>query len=230
MKEALKLCFLLLVVSVGLSEGQTPIKCSRKTDIIFVVDRSGSVKEDDYKQMRSFLTTVGEALQVGVQSGDGDVYGHAAVVTFSEEAAKEINLEESDTPGAFAAAVKRMSGPEAGGRTKTHLALKLADEEVAIESAGYRESESDVAKIFVVITDGEQTQDSRSTYVGEAIKPFFDRDMMQVFAIGVGLQKDSAKQEIRDMVEEPGNAMFPASYSDLIGNVNNFIRSFCPGI
>jgi hypothetical protein len=188
------------------------------------------VKEGDYRQMRSFLTTVGEALQVGVQSGEGDVYGHAAIVTFSEQATIQINLEESDTPGAFAAKVIRMPGPLSGGRTKTHLALDLADKEVAIESAGYRESESDVAKIFVVITDGEQTQDSRSTYVGDAIKPFFARDMMQVFAIGVGLQKDSAKQEIRDMVEEPDNAMFPESYSDLIGNANDFIRRFCPGI
>ena len=179
--------------------------------------------------MKDFLTTVGDALQIGVRNSEGDVLGQGAVVTFSEEANTQITLKQSDTPGAFDRAVENMPGPLPGGRTKTDKAFKLADEEVVQKSEGYREDDADVAKILVVITDGEQTKDSRSTYVGEAIKPFFERDMT-VFAIGVGLEKDSAKKEIRDMVEEPQNALFPESYSDLIKNAESFIRQFCPGI
>ena len=209
--------------------GQASAKCGRKTDITFIVDRSGSVKKDDYNQMRDFLTKVGDALQVGVRNEENEILGQGAIVTFSEEAKVQITLKQSDTQGEFSKAVKDMDGPLQGGRTKTDLAMKMADTDVLIESAGYRERESDVAKILVVITDGEQTRYRGSEYVGDAIKPFFDRDMT-VFAIGVGLEKETAKQEIRDMVEEPENAMFPVSYTALINEVNNFIRHFCPGI
>lgn len=178
--------------------------------------------------MRKFLNNVSDALQIGVRNDEGEILGQGAIVTFSERATVQINLKASDKPGAFKKKVKDMPGPLVGGRTKTDLALQMADKDVLKQSAGYREDDSDVAKILVVITDGEQTKGSRSVYVGEAIKPFFQRDMT-VFAIGVGLQKESAKQEILDMVEESTNALFPTSYTALINEVNNFIRRFCPG-
>ena len=204
-------------------------KCGRKTDITFVIDRSGSIRGADYDQMRRFLTVVGEDLQVGVRDDEGALYGQAAMVTFSEEATIQITLRESDTPGAFADKVKSMPGPLVAGRTRTHLGIDLADKEVLKQSAGYRENEDDVAKIFAIITDGEQTQDSRSTYVGDAIKPIFNRDVT-VFAIGVGLTGEKAKTQIRDMVNVPENAIFPDSYSALINDVHQFVRKFCPGI
>lgn len=179
--------------------------------------------------MRKFLKKVGEALQIGVRNDGGEILGQGAIVTFSENSAIQITLKQSDTLGAFAKKVDSMPGPLAGGRTKTDLALDMADKQVLTQSAGYRENDNDVAKILVVITDGKQTKSSRSKYVGEAIKPFFKRDM-DVFAIGVGLDDESAKQEIRDMVEVNENAMFPESYTTLINNVDNFIRRFCPGI
>ena len=179
--------------------------------------------------MRRFLTVVGEDLQVGVRDDEGALYGQAAMVTFSEDANVQITLRESGTTGAFADKVESMPGPLVMGRTRTHLGIALAENDVLQQSAGYRENEDDVAKIFVVITDGEQTQDSRSTYVGDAIIPIFNRGVT-VFAIGVGLTGENARTQIRDMVNVPENAIFPDSYSALINDVHKFVRKFCPGI
>jgi uncharacterized protein YegL len=215
--------------SIFFLTAQSVAKCGKKTDITFVVDRSGSINRDDYDQMRKFLVTVGEALQIGERNDKNEVIGQGAVVTFSEETAVRILLKDSGTKGSFANAVNDMPGPLVGGHTRTDKALELADTDVVQESAGYREREDDVAKILVVITDGEQTPDKGYVVVGEAIKPFFKRDMT-TFAIGVGLKSDKQRQEIREMVEDEANAMYPESYTQLVNNVDNFIRRFCPGI
>lgn len=152
-------------------------KCGRKTDITFVVDRSGSIRPGDYDEMRDFLSVVGQDLQIGVRNEEGELYGQGALVTFSEEANVRITLKDSVTPGAFDRLVKNMPGPLPGGRTRTDKGLDLAIKDVLKGEEGFRETEDDVAKILVVITDGEQTQDSKSKYVGDAIRPIFDRGM-----------------------------------------------------
>lgn len=185
--------------------------------------------------MRKFLETVGKALQIGVRNDKGEIIGQGAIVTFSEDSAESITLKESsEYPGKFTSVVRDdkeegLPGPLPGGRTKTHLALIQAKDRIAIKEAGFREDDPDVEKLLVVITDGEQTKGGKGYQsVEDAIKPFFDRDM-KVFAIGVGLTKQAAKDEINQMVEDKNNAIFPESYSKLIHNANKFVRRFCPG-
>lgn len=207
-------------------------KCNKKSDIIFVVDRSGSVRPSDYDEMRKFLEIVGKVLQIGVKNDQGEVIGQGAIVEFSEEADISITLKQSQTPGEFTRVVNdrsRLLGPLTGGRTKTHLGLAVADTELAIKEAGFREDDPDVKRMLMVITDGEQTKGGKNfVYVKEAMQPFFKRDM-DVFALGVGLKKQAAKDEIRDMVEVAENAIFAESYSDLTQTMQRFIRKFCPG-
>ena len=224
---------LFLILRLILCTGETTPKCNRKTDIIFIVDRSGSIRPSDYTQLRKFLIFVGDALQIGVKNEEGEVLGQGAIVTFSEESVIRITLEGSRNPGNFTKVVNEMPGVLWAGRTKTHKALRLADTEVAVAKAGYRGTEEDVAKILVIITDGRQTRESRRRgyiYVGEATRPFFARKDMEVFAIGVGLYRQSARQEIKDMVEQSENAVFLRSYSSLNDDENDFIGRFCPGM
>ena len=178
--------------------------------------------------MKRFLTTVADKLQIGVQNAEGDTIGQGAMVTFSEDPKVEINLQASSRSGAFAAAVSRLGSPLTGGRTKTALGLALADKEVANRSAGFRDDNPDVKRMIMVITDGEQTPGRDYVPLDEAMQPFFDRDM-EVFAVGVGLDKDEAREEINDMVEDMDNAIFPESYTQLINEVDDFVARFCPG-
>jgi hypothetical protein len=179
--------------------------------------------------MRSFISSLAQKLKIGKRDKDGEIIGQGAIVTFSEVGTKRINLKESQVEGSFLEMVKAMPGPLPGGRTKTHRGLKVADEVVLTKSAGFREDDDDVARIFMVITDGKQTRESKRKgyiYVGEAMKPFFARDM-NVFAVGVGLKDNSAKQQIRDMVEDPNNAILAENFMELTETVNNFIQRFC---
>lgn len=181
--------------------------------------------------MRKFLLSLGEKLRIGERNSKGEIIGQAAIVTFSERGTRRLSLKQSQRSGRFAQVVNRMPGPLQGGRTKTHQGLNVADKRVAVKRAGYREDDPEVAKIFMVITDGEQTIESRRRgykYVKEAMQPFFKRDM-NVFAVGVGLEKSSAKEQVKDMVEEPQNAILAENFEELSKTVNKFIQRFCPG-
>lgn len=203
----------------------------QKTDIIFVLDRSGSIRRSDFDLMRMFLLSFGEDLKIGGRDSKGEIVGQGAIVTFSERGTKRITLKESQTPGRFAEVVKNMPGPLGVGRTKTHSGLRIADKEVAVKSAGYREDDANVTKILMVITDGEQTRESRRRgyeYVGDAMQPFFQRDM-NVFAVGVGIFGEEVRQQIKDMVELPQNVIFPNSFKELTGKVKYFMSKILPG-
>ena len=206
--------------------------CKPKTDLIFVLDRSGiSIASRDYDKMREFVKEIAKELKVGERNEAGELIGQAAIVTFSEFGEKRITLAESQDANKFYDVVARMPGPLLQGRTKTHRGLAIADKEIAIKEAGYREDDPDVKKMIMVITDGEQTKESVRrgfVYVGEAMKPFFNRTM-DVFAIGVGLDNDAAINEVKDMVEIPENAILAANYSDLLHRVGSIIKKFCPG-
>ena len=202
-------------------------KCG-KTDIIFVLDRSSSIKPSDYDQLRTFLKVFGKRLKIGEKNENGEILGQGAIVTFSERGERRLTLAESVEVGKFLDVVKTMPGPLPGGRTKTHLGLYVADKDVVIKEAGYRADDPNVKKIIMVITDGEQTRGGRGfTYVGDAMKPFFNRTM-GVFAIGAGLRQQRALHEVKDMVDIPENAIFPQSYSELLYAVPLFIQKLCP--
>ena len=200
-----------------------------KTDIIFVLDRSSSIRLSDYDKLRRFLTKMGKELKIGEKDENGEILGQGAIVTFSERGERRLTLEESVEAGKFLDVVETMPGPLPGGRTKTHLGLHVADNEVAIKEAGYRADDPYVKKIIMVITDGEQTRGGRGyKYVGDAMKPFFNRTM-DVFAIGAGLRQQRALHEVKDMVDIPENAIFPQSYSELLyAAVPQVIQKLCP--
>ena len=181
--------------------------------------------------MRMFLLSFGENLKIGERNSKGEIVGQGAIVTFSEGGTKRITLKESQTPGRFADVVKIMPGPLAGGRTKTHKGLRMAEKEVAVKNAGYREDDANVTKILMVVTDGKQTIESRRRgyeYLGDAMQPFFRRDM-NVFAVGVGMRQKSVRKQVRDMVELPENAVFPKSFQELTETVKYFMSKLLPG-
>ena len=190
-----------------------------KVDIILVVDRSGSIHPNDFELVRQFLISIGEKLTVGERDSSGKIIGQAAIVTFSEYGKVELTLKSSQRPGRFRSVVNNMPGPRRGGRTKTHRGLAVADTQVAVKSAGYREDDPDVTKFFMVVTDGKQTVESRRRgykYVREAMQPFFKRRNLTIFAVGIGLEGNSrAYRQVKDMVKDEENAFFPKNFKDL---------------
>ena len=203
--------------------------CDKKTDIIFVVDRSGSIRYPDYNRMRAFIEDIGKKLRIGVKNNKGEVFGQGAIVSFSDRGQTQITLRESNTPGKFARVVKHMSGPLAGGRTKIHRGLAVAENEVAIKESGLRVDDPDVYKVLVVITNGEQTRESVGfVYLEDAVLPFFARGI-DVLAVGVGLNTPKSNAQLQDMVQVPGNVIKIDNYNDLSASVGMIVGKICPG-
>ena len=176
--------------------------------------------------MREFLKAISKKLQIGVQNAAGEVIGQGGIATFSNGANIEINLQQSRVPGAFIKAVEEHPGRLLRGKTRTDLGLKEA-EKLIEKARGFREDDPDVKRVLVVITDGEQTPEGDFKTVSEAIKPFYKKDM-DVYAIGVGIDKTKAITEIESMVKnrERGFAVFRKKYSDLTKEVDDFVQKF----
>ena len=203
-------------------------------DIIFVVDRSGSIKDRDYDDMRTFLKLIGRRLQIGERDEKGEVIGQGAISAFSENFLKVISLKESaESPDKFFKVVDDMPGPRKGGRTYTHKGLALA-RKLATRAEGLSVDNPDVIKIFMVITDGQQTRaiyDRDFVRVRDAMKPFYSELKMNVFAIGVGLRRQRAINEVLGMVPRAmrRNAILAKDYKELTLTVEDYISKFCPG-
>jgi hypothetical protein len=203
--------------------------CDKKTDTIFVVDRS-SISESGYANIRSFILNVARRLRVGVKNERKEIIGQGAVVTFSDEGKKIVTLKDSKYPGRFVKAVRSMPGPlsDATRAGKIHRGLEIAYREVAVANEGLRVRDDSVHKTVVVITNGHQTEEKNGyVYVGDAVKPFFKRGI-DVIAIGIDLETGKAKDQLKDMVRIPQNAFLVNHHSNLSSAMNRIVSRVCP--
>lgn len=61
------------------------------------------------------------------------------------------------------------------------------------------------------------------------MEPFHARDYLDVFAVGVGLKRESEVKEVKDMVKHASNAILAENYKELTETVEKFLKKFCPG-
>lgn len=191
-----------------------------------MVDRSAKISERGYNRIRAFILSVQKRLRIGVKDEQKEIIGQGAIVTFSNEGQKIITLKESRTPGRFAKAVKSMPGPLPGGMSNTHRGLKVAYSQVALVSQGLRAHDDSVHKVVVVITNGQQTREKNGyVYVGDAVTPFFKRG---IDVIAIGIEMESGKDQLNDMVRIPENAFFVNHESNLSSVIRNVMSRICP--
>ena len=210
------------------------MKCQKKTDFVFVIDRSGSIKDSDYKAMRKFLNAIGHGFQIGERNSDGEIIGQGAIVTFSDNTEVAITLKESQQSGRFGRVVTdEMLGPEEGSKTHTNDGLKRAYDELTTPENGFRSNDPDVHKQVILITDGQQTKpiDDPDFDVTAGLQPFHDKGI-EVLVIGVGLIQGVQRKEIETMVSKHPDTQsykLPNNYRELMRDVSTYIDEQCPG-
>nr|XP_033773368.1 integrin alpha-M-like [Geotrypetes seraphini] len=198
----------------SIPNGKIPEKqpdCSKGTDIVFLIDGSGSVGSGDFERMKIFVKemvkrfTSNDIMFALAQYSSGfEVH-----FDFNKYAASR-NVEE----------LMRNIRQERQ-LTHTPTAIRKVTREVFTSGMGSRQNAN---RILVVITDGETYGDNLplSEVAAEA-----DRSKIIRYAIGVGsaFSRDSAQQELRTIASKPSDQhVFRVENFNALDNIQNSLQ------
>lgn len=140
-----------------------------KADLVFMVDGSWSIGDDNFNKIINFLySTVGALDKIGT---DGT---QVAMVQFTDDPRTEFKLNAYKSKETLLDAIKHISYK--GGNTKTGKAMKHVRDTLFTPEAGTRRG---IPKVIVVITDG-RSQDEVNRVCRE-----MQADGYSIFAVGV---------------------------------------------
>ncbi|KAH0626357.1 hypothetical protein JD844_001295 [Phrynosoma platyrhinos] len=155
-------------------------ECSaHPTDIVFLIDGSGSINGADFERMKQFVSEIIKRL-----SGRD--------TQFSDQYKEHFNFNSKD-PAQLVMDISQIDG-----MTNTATAIRKVVRELFTSQKGSRK---EATKILIVITDGEK---SDNVQYWEVI-PEAERAGIIRYAVGVGaaFSSSSAKQELNDIASEP---------------------------
>ena len=177
--------------------------CKTKVDVGFVLDSSGSLR-NDYGKEKDFLKSL--AATFGI-SDDG---GRAGVVTFSYYTEHSIKLNDHTDLSSFNDAVDNIA--LMGSTTRIDKALRLTQKEMFTLANGHRPG---VSKLLVVLTDGSQTQDAGAEDPGD-VADEIRKSGINILTVGIG--KGVNKTELAHISGGADKVFSAASFDQLISS------------
>ncbi|CAH3037506.1 unnamed protein product [Porites evermanni] len=211
----------------GMSKPKEILKtCKVSADVAFIVDSSGSIGRRKWPLVLDFLKKVISEFNVGP---DGT---HVAVVAYSTNPKLEFsfNVVSGDqiTAEEYGKRIDRIRFQR--GFTYIDKALKLANEQVFVTSAGMRPDVPKVymptfASIAIVITDGAQTTTGGYTPLNEASQGIKDKGVA-VYSLGIGKNVDLV--QLRQIASSDSNVFRSAGFDELVEVVRPIVQESCP--
>ncbi|KAM3821696.1 integrin alpha-M-like [Vipera latastei] len=175
-------------------------ECSRRpADIVFLIDGSGSIRNYQFSEMKTFIFEVIKRFQnTNTQFGLSQYSG-----TYQEHF-DFLRFKSTPNPADLITPISQLYGA-----TRTATYIQKVVREMFLPNKGAR---SDASKILIVITDGQKSEDLEY----EAVIPEAQRANIIRFAIGVGLafSRGPAREELTAIASEPS--------VDYVFSVNNF--------
>lgn len=139
-----------------------------KADLVFLVDGSWSIGDENFLKIIRFLYSTSGALdQIGPEGTQ------VAIAQFSDDARTEFKLNSYNDKEKLLDAINRISYK--GGNTKTGRAIQHVREQIFTAEAGLRRG---IPKVLVVLTDGRSQDDVNK------VSKELQMDGYIVFAIG----------------------------------------------
>ena len=126
-----------------------PIDCTDATDIVFVMDESGSIGSANFMLMKTFLSQLVRRLDI--HSG----HTRVGLITYSSGIGNGFNLSDYNTVASVQSAISSLT--YAGGGTNTAGALTYVRTTMLTSAAGDR---GNVSNVVVVLTDGQSSDQS----------------------------------------------------------------------
>ncbi|XP_049340727.1 collagen alpha-1(XII) chain isoform X3 [Astyanax mexicanus] len=190
------------------------VKCSTSAmaDLVFLVDGSWSVGRENFKHIRSFISAVTGAFDIGEDKS------RVGVVQYSSDTRTEFTLSQYLRRAELLRAISSL--PYKGGDTMTGDALDYLHKNIFTETAGTRKG---YPKVLVVITDGK-SEDPVENYAKKL------RDSgVEIFTLGI---KEADEEELRQMASTPYNThVYTVPNFDLIKNVQKSLTTqVCAGV
>ncbi|XP_069876315.1 integrin alpha-M-like [Dipodomys merriami] len=172
----------------------------QESDIVFLIDGSGSIRTHEFQEMKEFVSTVMNQFTesktlFSLMQYSEEFWTH---FTFSD-------FKRNPNPRSLINPIKQLSG-----RTHTATAIRKVVTELFQSSNGAREN---AVKILVVITDGEKFGDPLDY---EQVIPQADRAGIIRYVIGVGdaFRSERNREELNTIASKPSQ--------DHVFRVNNF--------
>ncbi|XP_050812638.1 integrin alpha-X isoform X1 [Gopherus flavomarginatus] len=170
----------------------TLAECPRRfTDIVLLIDGSGSIEAEDFSKMKTFLSEIMKRFH----STDTQF----ALMQYSHRFRDHFDFSQyrrSSNPNRLLRSVWQLTGA-----THTASAIQKVVRDLFTSERGARD---EATKILIVITDGEKTGDplSYSDVIPEAQRAGIIR-----YAIGVGnaFFKPAAQEELQEIASKPSN-------------------------
>ncbi len=180
-------------------------------DIVFLVDGSWSIGNENFEQIRQFLYTLVNSFDVGPD------HVRIGLVQYSTTPRTEFLLNTHQNKQSILEYISRL--PYMGGGTHTGEGLDFMLKKHFVEAAGSRAGQN-VPQIAVVITDGK-SQDNVESHAQDLKK----RGIV-VYAIGI---KDADEDQLKEIANEP-HSQHVYSVSDfaaLQGISQSIVQTLC---
>ena len=174
--------------------------CTPKpTDLVFVLDESGSVGETNFLLQNEFVARFVDGFNIGKTATQ------VAVMTFSSSMVVEFYLNKYHDKARLIEAIKHINYSHPA-LTLTHTALKIARTEMLNVTNGKR---PDALPFVIVVTDGKSTVTPLT--IAEAKK--LHAMNVTVFAIGISSEVNEA--ELRGIASDPKNVIIVEDFQSL---------------
>uniref|UniRef100_A0A669PNV7 Matrilin 2 n=1 Tax=Phasianus colchicus TaxID=9054 RepID=A0A669PNV7_PHACC len=164
--------------------------CKRCTegpvDLVFVIDGSKSLGEDNFEIVKQFVSGILDTLEISPKAA------RVGLLQYSSEVRTEFTLRQFSTTKDMKKAVSQMK--YMGRGSMTGLALKQMFERSFTETEGARPLSANIPRISIVFTDG-RAQDEVSDWAARA-----KRSGIIIYAIGIG---KAIEEELLEIASEP---------------------------
>lgn len=187
--------------------------CRRATvaDIVFVVDSSTSISQENFLRVKSFLYTLVSSLDVGSERI------RIGLAQYSDDTFQEFLLNEYTSKAEILEQIQNL--PYRTGASNTGKALDFIGKNYFTASAGSR-AEKNIPQVTVLITDGESTDD-----IKEPARALKARGI-SIYLIGIGIKNSATLQEA---VSKPTEKFqFDIASFDLLESfIGTFLQNIC---
>ncbi|XP_052078403.1 collagen alpha-1(XII) chain-like [Mytilus californianus] len=175
--------------------------CQGPKDVVFVLDRSGSLDASDVTDAIEFIYNVTVWLTIG------DNNALISLVTFSDNVTEEFNLGNFPNKTDLLSAIESLSNMTSYGGTFTFDALEFVLTTSFNESSGGR---SGAERAVVVLTDGASLNYIQTVTMADRTRSELGAE---IFSIGIGSTQDS--DELNDIANDP-DSYYALSVQDYV--------------